>query len=236
MRPAPLTLLVLSALLALSAAAHAAEVDGLASELAGGGGGFFSEGVVIGLAAGGTGLLALLGLLYFLGVGGLRHVDAGNVLEHPMRSQILDTVQDRPGVHLRELATVHDTAVTNTQWHLRKLEMAGLVRTQKVAGRRLYYPTSGGTHSRQAALENAATANPNAERVFQYIRDHSGCNQRSLCDALSINPGTVRWHLRRLQDAGLVRALPDGVQTRYFTTQRPPRPAVMRMEAPEIAG
>ena len=192
--------------------------------------GFFSDGLGLGIALGGTGLLALAGALYFLGVGGLRHVNADNVLEHPMRAQILETVKDRPGVHLRELSQMHDTAVTNTQWHLRKLEMAGLVRTQKVSGRRLYYPTAGGVASRQEALENAATRNPNAESIFAYIQGHAGCNQRTLADDLEMNPGTVRWHLRRLQDAGLIRAMPDGANTRYYSLQRPPRPQ-RRVEA-----
>ncbi len=214
-------LLFAAALLALPMAA-AQEVDvGQAIEEDPG---FFDSGLAVGLTFGGLGLAVLLGALYFLGVGGLRHVDANNVLEHPLRAQILETVEDRPGVHLRELSQVHETAVTNTQWHLRKLEMAGLVRTQKVSGRRLYYPTRGGVASREKALQNAATRNPNAESIFEHIQKHAGCNQRSLAEALDMNPGTVRWHLRRLQEAGLVRAMPDGSNTRYYSLQRPPRP------------
>ncbi len=192
--------------------------------------GFFDGGLGYGIAIGGTGMLALLGVLYFLGVGGLRHVDADNVLEHPLRAAILETVQSTPGIHLRELAQRHDTAVTNTQWHLRKLEMAGLVRTQKVAGRRLYYPTAGGVNSRQEALQNAATQNPNAAAIHEFIQYEAGCNQRKLADELAMNPGTVRWHLRKLEEAGLIRSVPEGTQTRYYSTaRRPPR----RMRAAE---
>lgn len=195
------------------------------------GGGFFADGLGLGLAVGGTSLLALLGVLYFLGFGGLRHVDSENVLEHPLRAQILHTVQERPGVHLRELASTHDTAVTNTQWHLRKLEMAGLVRTQKISGRRLYYPTAGGVQSRQEALQNAATANPNAQAIFGFILQNGGCNQRTIADGLEMNPGTVRWHLRRLSEAGMIRCVPDGAQTRYYSVHRPPRPVRRVVEA-----
>lgn len=223
-------LAVTIALVAVAFPAQAADInDDIANDLVGKDG-FFQDGLALGLTVGGTGLLALLGILYFLGVGGLRHVDADNVLEHPLRASILETVSERPGVHLRELATVHDTAVTNTQWHLRKLEMAGLVRTQKVSGRRLYYPTEGGVETREEALQNAATSNPNASRIYDYLQRHSGCNQRKLAEGLDMNPGTVRWHLRRLQDAGLIRSVPDGVQTRYYTLQRPPRPAPRHIE------
>src|SRR5690349_4806665 len=95
------------------------------------GGGLFDTGLVVGLGLTGMGIGALLGVLYYFGVGGLRQIDSKNVLNHPLRQALLQTVQDEPGAHLRELAARHQTAVTNTQWHLRKLEMANLVKTQK---------------------------------------------------------------------------------------------------------
>jgi predicted transcriptional regulator len=218
------TLLVFSALVLVPAASAAP------SDLLGGDGdddGLFDHGLVWGVVGlGSAGALAAVGVLYYLGVGGLRHVDRENVLEHPMRQALLTTVQERPGVHLRELAGRHGTAVTNTQWHLRKLEMAGLVKTQKVQGRRLYYPVQGGLVARAQALENAALANPNAEALSIFLAAHAGCNQRTLVDGLRMNPGTVRWHLRRLEEAGLVRSIQEGAQTRYFL-MRAERPAPM---------
>jgi predicted transcriptional regulator len=195
----------------------------------GGGTSPFHDGLVWGLGLGGAGLAAGLGVLYFLGVGGLRHVDRNNVLEHGMRQELLETIQTRPGVHLRELATHHGTAVTNTQWHLRKLEMAGLVKTQKVQGRRLYYPVQGGSAVKTIAIENAALSNPNAARVTEYLSANGGCSQRSLAEALNMNPGTVRWHLRKLESAGLVRSLQEGAQTRYFLMRVAPTRATARM-------
>jgi len=191
----------------------------------------WNQGLIWGLAGGGLGLVVLAGAAYFLGVGGLRHVDRHNVLEHPMRQSLLDVVEDEPGIHLRELASRHDTAVTNTQWHLRKLEMAGLVKTDKVQGRRLYYPTRGGVAAREVALQNAAVQNPNAQRILDFLQSHAGCNQRRLADHLRMNPGTVRWHLRKMESAGLVRGVDEGAQTHYFAAAsaapsdwRPARP------------
>lgn len=175
--------------------------------------GFFTDGVK--WAIGGTGL-TLAGIGLFLAMGGLRHVDSGNVLEHPLRKDIMEAVTAHPGVHLRELANQHDTAVTNTQWHLRKLEQAGLVRTQKVGGRRLFYPTQGGVATKHEAVRNAATMNPNAEKIFSYVNKHVGCDQKRLADDLKLNPGTVRWHLRRLEGAGLVQTEAHGNHVYYF--------------------
>ena len=213
--------LIAALLLALAAPAVAALPTDLLGE---GSQDLFDRGLVWGLGLGGMGLAAGLGLLYYLGVGGLRHVDRENVLEHPMRQSLMHVVQDEPGVHLRDLAARHGTAVTNTQWHLRKLEMAGLVKTQKVEGRRLYYPVEGGTATRDLALQNAATRNPNAKVLSDYLAAHGGSNQRGLAEALNMNPGTVRWHLRKMEGAGLVRSVQEGAQTRYFLMKRPERP------------
>ncbi len=216
-------LLFAAALVVVLPAASALPTDLLGED----GDAVFDRGLVWGVSLGGAGLLGVAGILYFL-VGGLRHVDRENVLEHPMRQSLLEMVQACPGVHLRELAARHDTAVTNTQWHLRKLEMAGLVKTQKSQGRRLYYPTQGGVDTRNLAIANAALHNPNAERLRQFLEAHAGCNQRSLAESLGMNPGTVRWHLRKLETAGVVRSIQEGAQTRYFLMQpamRPPRPA-----------
>ncbi len=182
----------------------------------GGSGIDWGSGLVWGIGGAGVGIVALAGLAYYLGVGGLRHIDKHNVLEHPMRQSLLDVVETSPGVHLRDLAQRHETAVTNTQWHLRKLEMAGLVKTQKVQGRRLYYPTRGGAQAKEQAIQNAAMQNPNAQRILTYLESHPGTNQRSLAEALDMNPGTVRWHLRKMESANMVRCVQDGTQSCYF--------------------
>lgn len=214
-------ILLLSTLLAIPTAAALPSLDGDGQSI-------FDNGLVVGLGVAGAGLATLGGVLYYLGVGGMRHIDKDNVLDHPMRQSLLQVVEHEPGVHLRALAHRHGTAVTNTQWHLRKLEMAGLIATRKVEGRRLYYPRSGGVEMRDKAVQNAALQNPNARRIVAFVEANPGINQRSLADGLEMNPGTVRWHLRKLESAALIRAVQEGTQNRYFTespaVQRPPRP------------
>jgi len=180
-----------------------------------------------GFTLGGTGMA--LGALAFM-VGGLRHVDRQNVLEHPLRRQLLDAVIAEPGIHLRQLAARFGTAVTNTQWHLRKLEMAGLVKTEKSGGRRLYYPVAGGQVARQEALRHASITNPNAERLVQHLSENPGMTPTQLAESTMINPGTVRWHLRKLEATGLVRSVAEGAEPAYYLEEgpgaaRPPRPA-----------
>ena len=229
-------ILLLASLAAVPAVSALPNPDDATDPLSQGGGESpFHDGLVWGLGLGGAGIAAGLGVLYFLGVGGLRHVDRNNALEHPMRQDLLAAIQSHPGIHLRELAIQHGTAVTNTQWHLRKLELAGLVKTQKVQGRRLYYPAQGGVAAKAVALENAALANPNANRVTEYLAANGGCGQSALADALGMNPGTVRWHLRKLESAGIVRSLQEGSQTRYFLMRVNTARATSRIAEQQVA-
>jgi predicted transcriptional regulator len=189
-------------------------------------GGLFDTGLVVGLGLTGLGVSALLGLLYYMGIGGLRQIDSKNVLHHPLRQALLLTVQEEPGAHLRELAAKHQTAVTNTQWHLRKLEMANLVKTQKVQGKRVYYPVQGGVATRDRAIQNAALRNPNAEAVRAFIAANPGTEPSAIANELHLNPGTVRWHLRRLEEASLLRIITEGDSQHFYamTPNRPDRP------------
>lgn len=170
-----------------------------------------------------------------MAVGGLRHVTKENILDHPLRHALLDTVTSHPGIHLRELAQRHNTAVTNTQWHLRKLELAGLLKTEKAHGKRLYYPVQGGLASRHKAVQNAARANGNADQLLQFIAAQPGIHPAKMANSLSMNPGTVRWHLRRLEQAGLVRIIPDGALMHYYSVLRHGRPMMENHAIPAAA-
>ncbi|MCA1818758.1 MAG: winged helix-turn-helix transcriptional regulator [Halobacteriales archaeon] len=204
-------------------------------------GGLFDTGLVVGLGLTGLGVGAVLSLLYYFGVGGLRQIDSKNVLQHPLRQALLQTVQAEPGAHLRELAARHHTAVTNTQWHLRKLEMANLVKTQKVQGKRVYYPVQGGVATRDRAIQNAALRNPNAEAVRAFVAANPGAEASDVSGNLHLNPGTVRWHLRRLEDANLLRVITEGDATHFYAMtpnrpDRPPRPVRYPSEAGAATG
>lgn len=176
------------------------------------GGGALDGGVVLGIGLGS----AALGALAWLAILGLRHVDRRNVLHHPMRSALLKDIEENPGLHLRQLATRHNTAVTNLQWHLRKLEEAGLVRTQKAAGFRLYHAAGGGIASRDQALRNAATRHPTAEAILRFLEANAGATAEAAAVGLKMNPATARWHLRRLSESHLVRGVATGAEMHYF--------------------
>jgi len=136
------------------------------------------------------------------------------LLMHPVRREIYKIVSETPGNYFfdiaNELQLPHGTAF----WHLKKLEDAGLVKSMKFAGKRLFYSTSLRGEEIEKAfviLKSEAT-----QQVFQYIVDNEGCYQAQISEALQNHHDTIRHHIQRLIDANLIRSEKKGRNVFYF--------------------
>jgi predicted transcriptional regulator len=171
---------------------------------------------------GGLVALAALGITGLAGAGFLlatRYVDPKEALENPQRAMLYGYVRGNPGVNLKTLSDDFDMKTSTVLWHIRKLEGAELVRSTKANGFRVFYPVAGGIEAKNLGSAVAALANGNASRILDYIAIHPGVQQRGLVNALDINAGTVRWHLRKLKDTGLMAELSQGRSSTYYPTE-----------------
>lgn len=148
-----------------------------------------------------------------------RYVDPKVALTNPQRSMLYGFVKGNPGVHLKQLSTEFRMKTSTVLWHVRKLEAADLVRSKKANGYRVFYPVTGGLEARQLGEAVTALSNQNARHIFEYISVHPGVAQRSLAGHLRINPGTVRWHLKKLRQAGLLQESGTARSLAYFPTE-----------------
>jgi DNA-binding MarR family transcriptional regulator len=153
----------------------------------------------VAVAAAGVGLLAF----FFVN----RYVDPRKALENPHRSMLYGFVKGNPGVHLKQLSSEFEMKTSTVLWHVRKLECANLVRSKKANGYRVFYPVSGGLEAKQLSTAITALSNTNARNIFEFVALAPGSQQRNIASKLVINPGTVRWHLKKLTTAGLMAEL-----------------------------
>lgn len=168
-----------------------------------------------GLAAIALGALSAGGWYLF---GGTRLSTPEEVLENDVRSSIYEYVKETTGAHLHQISTDLDLSTTNAVWHLRKLEDAGLVKSKKFNGYRIFYPVEGGIEAQKLSIGVSVLNNDNAQRIFEHLAHHPGKHQRQLARALDINHGTVRWHLRKMRSAEMVVEIKKGNTTKYFPT------------------
>ncbi len=182
-------------------------------------GGFLTDmdlgtGLMIGA---GLALAAVVASLFF--VGGAKFVNAENILENDARRSIFEYISVHPGVHLRAAATALELSTTNVLWHLRKLEQANLVTSKKFEGYKVFYPVEGGVETKRIALASSVLRNPNAAGILEYVAAHPSAHQREIARALGVNHGTIRWHLRKLEDAELVSPLKKEHTTHYYVAE-----------------
>ena len=206
----PLPVLLLLALVAGTAAAQVPDVDtspldGLGFELDA------TTGIVLGV---GLALAGVLASLFFMG--GARFVNAENVLDNDARKQIFEYIQSHPGVHLRAAAQNLSLSTTNVLWHLRKLEQANLVTSKKFEGYKVFYPVEGGVETKRKALALSVLKNDNAQQILQYVSANPSAHQREIARALGVNHGTVRWHLRKMEEAELLAPVKKEHTTHYY--------------------
>lgn len=172
-----------------------------------------------------TGGFAILGGIFIaaLGAAGFlltsRYIEPKEALKKPQRAMLYGCIKGNPGVNLKQLSEDFDMKTSTVLWHIRKLESADLVRSQKANGLRVFYPVAGGVAAKQLGLAVATLSNPNATKILDFIAVNPGIAQKTLVSKLAINAGTVRWHLRKLKDMGLMAELSQGRMCTYYTTE-----------------
>lgn len=57
---------------------------------------------------------------------------------------------------------------------------------------------------------------PTRLEIYTFIKDNPGVHFRGICDGLGLSVGVVQYHLCVLEHAGLINAVADGQNKRYF--------------------
>ncbi|MFB6188345.1 MAG: metalloregulator ArsR/SmtB family transcription factor [Halapricum sp.] len=133
--------------------------------------------------------------------------DDSDPLEHDARRDIFETVEDAPGIYLSKIDERTDRSLSSLRHHLRILEEEGLITTEKVRGKRRYFPVERGASDPAliAALDDPAT-----EAILTTLADDGPATGGDLADELDRDPSTVSHHLSRLEEEGLVERERDG--------------------------
>lgn len=140
------------------------------------------------------------------------------LLDHGARRDIFRYLADHAGASVKRLAEDLGLTLTNALWHLRALEDAGMVRSSRFHGLRLYYPSAGGVEARRETLARAVLANARTRAILHHVATFPAQGQREAARMLGVNHGTVRWHLRKLVETGLVEEARVGRASQYRPT------------------
>lgn len=157
-----------------------------------------------------------------VGLGGFalvtRYVSPKEALKNPQRAMLYGFVRGNPGVHLKQLSEEFAMKTSSILWHVRKLESAELVRSERANGYRVFYPVDGGVEIKRVSRAITALQNRNARTLYEAVERVNGATPTQLSETLAMHGGTVRWHLRKLREFGLVEELIRDDGSTFFAT------------------
>lgn len=139
------------------------------------------------------------------------------LLASPQRRAILDLVRQRPGIPLGEIMRTLNLGWGTVSYHVAKLCASGLLRTQVVGRRRLVHAAGPGAAD-LAVL--SLLQGKTVRRIATAIAVQPGQSVLDLCESLQETPRVVYYHLKHLEQAGLVEARPQGRSRRLHATPR----------------
>lgn len=135
-------------------------------------------------------------------------------LEAPQRKAMLDVIKSRPGISVGDLKEEMPFGWASLYYHLGILIDAGLVKDEldAIDGRRRHlYPVLKGGRIPKAKTPEPVLSAPSTE-VATAIIDKPGMNLQELIVELGMTPRNVYYHVRRLEEAGLIKS---SSKTRY---------------------
>lgn len=178
------------------------------------------------VAAIGLGTLALAALAWAfqsgklaLGGGlltGYARVQGQDVLDHPGRTEVYHLVQANPGANFHELEKKVDFGASTLNYHLRVLERNQFVSRVKDGRYVRFFDRQSGHYSRHRKDAACALRNDTTAKIAAHIAQNPGAAQCDLAQRFGIAASTVSWHIRRLQENGLVMMQRDNHFTRYY--------------------
>jgi predicted transcriptional regulator len=119
----------------------------------------------------------------------------------------MEVIQSEPGIHFQDLVRRSGLPNGTAVHHVRKLEQAGLVAARPLGRYTCYFP---GTPERAALAAAPVTRSNGARRILAEVAASPGLSGSELATRLGLQPSTVAYHVKRLEQVGLLSAVRDG--------------------------
>ncbi len=147
----------------------------------------------------------------------LRRVDEHDVTFHPLRRKILNMLERKRIVHLRELQRELNCSMSTLIWHLQVLEDFNYVKSVK-HGQYIAYYLSDLKPSKETLKVYFGMLNDKSRKIIEVLlSEQRMISSREIERLTNIDKSNLRYHLKKLANLGII------VQRKEF---RPPRYAL----------
>lgn len=133
------------------------------------------------------------------GFAGYSRIDNSDPLENSSRRRIYESILHSPGTYPVELAESTSLSRSTVRYHVRVLEREGLITSEKVQGKRRYFPRETDNGELLVALRDDASRS-----VLTTLYRQGPATVSQLASELDRAPSTTSYHLTRLVELDLV--------------------------------
>lgn len=162
-----------------------------------------------------------LPVLQFFGaqafVAGFAKLRKEDILDNRLRDQILHLIKAEPGIHASDIARRVEAGWGTIVYHLSVLEKNKLVSSLVDGRHKRFFPIGIVDFSRRGQL--AVLRNDTTKTIFEMIAADPGIIQGDVAGRSQLSVPAAIWHLKRLEDAGLVGRAKEGRRVHYFANK-----------------
>jgi DNA-binding transcriptional ArsR family regulator len=69
--------------------------------------------------------------------------------------------------------------------------------------------------SQEAEMAYLTMRSDTAQKVFAFVVNNAGCYQEQMAESLKVHHDTVRWHVSRMEEVGLIKVVREGRKKRH---------------------
>ncbi|MBN1214077.1 MAG: winged helix-turn-helix transcriptional regulator [Candidatus Lokiarchaeota archaeon] len=145
---------------------------------------------------------------------GVHRLSLDEVLENENRNKIIDLILETPGMHFNELLRKTNLNPGNLVWHLEILNVYKVIKKQTMENYVVYLP-----YIEKNPISNIDLKLQKSEftlKILKIIEDDPGIWNTKISENLNINRKTIEYHIRKLEDLGLIYGLKEGNKNKLF--------------------
>lgn len=156
----------------------------------------------------------IFAMVKWWGLFGFSRVSGKNVFDNDTRRGIYECIRKNPGIHMRGILKETDVALGTLRYHINQLHRNHTIAILEDRGHTHYFENSG-TYSAEQQHVLKHMRNGTTRKILEVLAVNSFATRKDIAESLGIAGSTVTYHMKRLEEDGVIDVRSDGRFVKY---------------------
>lgn len=139
------------------------------------------------------------------------------VLNQTTRMQIYNFITDNPGTNFRGICSALALPIGVVQYHLTVLDKGNLISDCRDGRNKRFFKSRKFSDTEMKII--SALRHETVEKILTILHDEESEAHGKLAQRLEISSQALTWHMKQLQQNGLVTGLAEGMTIKYYLVE-----------------